>query len=333
MKKFSILLILFTIFCIAYFTASNQVAEKSQPLKAQAESDRKAIKPLNLPAFEAEMPHTDTLDDYTVEIVELNHLDLTKRTSLVHQLKSRTLGKDDFQAFYSFLKTDPILDGPQLGWHSLKNELLVFLIDDGRYKETTAQVMLDIINNPDRHPVMREYTLQYIDDYFERHWLTRKTKEKEVTDLSTIDQELQDGFMKIMWQQLQAGEGPIAGTSLIRLNDLSKNFSVVDQNRLDEETQKMLSDYQAPVSSRMAALSVAADRKLHHLQDYISEQAFDSQNSISFRMAAIHAAVQLEPQKEFYDKLEAEIINDDSSHRVLKRSAQLTLEKFKNTRG
>lgn len=333
MKKFSILLILASTAISAYYLGLQSSSENVEPLRAKKENKKKIIKPLDLPVFEVEVPPADHLDEFTLQIIELNNLNFKKRTVLVQQLKTRTLTKNDFQAFYSFLKTNPVLEGPQLGWHSLKNELLVFVIDDGRYKETTAQVMLDIINDSNQHEVMREYTLQYIDDFFERHWLSRKSKDKEVSEISELDQDLQDTFLKIMWQQLDVNEGPIAGTSLIRLNDLSKNFSVVNQNKLDQETQKMLSDPQVPISSRMAALSVAADRKLNHLQKYISQQVFDNQNSTSFRMAAINAASKLEPLDDFYTKLESEIINDDSSHDILKRAAKLTLVKFKKTRG
>ena len=333
MRKYLVISLMILVGLIAYFTSKtpNEIGNV-EPIQTSIESKNKFKAPV-LPELNNSMPNFDDLDDFTKEIIAINLGNLDKRTNLVHSLKSRVLNEKDFQAFYAFLKINPPKNGAQLGWHSLKNELLVYLINDGRYKESTSSVMIEIINENQQHEVMREYILQYVDDFFERHWLTRKSKDQELTDISKSDQDLQDTLLETVWNQLERVEGPIAGTALVGLNDISRNFSVVNQQRLNQATEKLVLDKSFPVSTRMAAMSVAKERKLDYMHSLISEEAFESNNTLSLRMAAINAASNLGPNENFFKRLKEEIIDNHLSHRVLKRAAQMTINNFKNTRG
>ena len=204
MKKFTYIgILLFAVALLAFFMGRNSApieeveTTASKPLRA---AKRKPVKlpQIALPNLEYTMPLQESLDEITQKLVGFDEsLSISQRNDIVWELRKRTLRPEDFRALYTFLKTNPKEEGPQLSWHSLKNDLLVFVIDDGRYKESTAQLMIDIINDPEQHQVMREYTLQYVTDFFERHWVNRSPgRELEPKELSSIDEQLQDAMLK-----------------------------------------------------------------------------------------------------------------------------------------
>ena len=94
-----------------------------------------------------------------------------------------------------------------------------------------------------------------------------------------------------------------------------------------------MTDDFVPVSSRMAALSVATERKLHHLKEQISDIVFAEGSSLSLRMSALHSVSTMNPGEEFIQKLNEEIINNQNANRLLKRAAALALKKLNKTRG
>ena len=341
MKKFVYIAILLAgVGITAFFLGRNSTGEivvealSSKPVRAVK---RKPVKnpELNLPNLEYTMPAVDLLDEVTEKLVGFDDsISISNRNDMVWDLRKRNLRPEDFRALYTFLKTNPEKDGPQLAWHSLKNDLLVFVIDDGRYKESTAQLMIDIINDPEQHEVMREYTLQYTTDFFERHWVNKSpARGLGPKELSSTDQKLQDAMLKTMWNMLDSVQGPIAGTSLIRLNEMGEYIPNISQAKIDKETERMALGNFIPVSSRMAALSVATERKMHHLKDQIADIAFDESVSVSLRMSALHSVSTMEPGEEFVQKLNEEIINSQNANKLLKRAAQMTLKNLKKTRG
>lgn len=341
MKKFIyIAIVLAGVGITAFFlgrnsTGAHSVMEKpARPVRAVKRTPIK-IPELNLPVLENTMPAIDQLDDLIQKLVGFDgSISISERNDMVWDLRKRNLGPEDFRALYTFLKTNPEQDGPQLAWHSLKNDLLVFVIDDGRFKESTAQLMIDIINDPEQHEVMREYTLQYTTDFFERHWVNKSpSREVESKELSSIDQKLQDAMLKTMWNMLDSQKGPIAGTSLIRLSELAEYMPTISQAKIDKETERMVIENYSPVSSRMAALSVASERKMHHLKNQIADIAFDESVSVSLRMSALHSASTMEPGEEFIEKLSKNLINNQKANKLLKRAAVLALQKLQKTRG
>lgn len=341
MKKFTYIAILlaavgFTAFFIGRNSTGLEVSKDkdSKPLRAAKRKPLK-IPAINLPSLEYTMPAVDQLDEVIQKLVGFDEsISISDRNDMVWDLRKRNLRPEDFRALYTFLKTNPEKGGPQLAWHSLKNDLLVFVIDDGRFKESTAQLMIDIINDPEQHEVMREYTLQYTTDFFERHWVNQSPgRQVEAKELSSIDRQLQAAMLKTMWNMLDSQEGPIAGTSLIRLSELADYMPTISQARIDKETERMALENFAPISSRMAALSVATSRKMHHLKESIADIAFDESVSISLRMSALHSVSTMDPGEEFIKKISKDLINNQKANKLLKRAAVLALKKLQKTRG
>lgn len=334
MKKLVIILGSLSLLVAIVFSAFKSVGtievdQSIVPLRAQNKEPRKLQK-IDLPEISFNIPQIDLLDEYTAKIVGLTGATIEERNDEVWNLKKRNLRKEDFEAMFSFLKQNPRDESIQQAWHSLKNDLLTFVIVDGRYKETTGQLMIDIINDPEQHEVMREYTIQYIPDYFERHWLEVRGKNRnQKTGLSEEESALQQAFVKTMWNMLQERRGPIPGTALIRLHELSETFSIIDKEEVDIATEQMIIDQSMPVSSRMAAFSVASERGMLGLYKSALETALNESGPLTLRMAALHTASSLTPDEQFTAALEKSFINKQEVHPLLKRAAAQAIKKLK----
>ena len=83
-------------------------------------------------------------------------------------------------------------------------------------------------------------------------------------------------------------EGPIAGTALISLHELSHKFQFVDQKVIDHEAKRMITETETSESSRFAALSVAGERQLVNLGilQEIQEIALSDHEAVQIRMSA-----------------------------------------------
>lgn len=336
MKK-NLLLTLLLLGLASYLTyQASKPASVNKVTPVQSVKKEKAPKP-SLPKLDLVVTSPGLLDNTTIEIISTSldsPLSYSQKSKEIEKLRNKDLQKDDFLALYNFLKTKPSLAGAQLALHSLKNDILVFVINDGRYKELTALLMLDIINDPYQHEVMREYTLQYTTDYFQRHWLdTKAGRPMEKSSLSLIDKELQTSFLTTMWNMVGENNGSIAGTSLTRLNDLSENFSIVDSQRIIEESAYIVKDLQAPVSLRMSALSIATKRKLKHLKKDIHEIVLNEENAISLRMAALHTASTMNDQDGFIENITHNFIDNDNVDSRLQVASKMILKQLnKNDR-
>ena len=332
--KIKITLSIITVSLLAFLLGINALPERViefDPIIAKRKAE--VVPKIELPEFKDMMPPIDQLSELTQKIIGFDpDLSTRQRNKLVWQLRKSKLTKIDFEALFVFLKQNPTEPGNQLSWHSLKNDLLVILIDDGRYKELMAQLMNDIINDDLQHSVMREYVLQYTSDYFERHWLD-KLSSKEIGNYSNVDRAQQNKMLETMYNALNWPEGPIAGTSLIKLHDISQKFSCVDQHRIDQETKRLVLDSSISESSRMAAFSIAAERNLNGLEKEVANIAFDSNSKVILRMTALNALIQLTPKESTLERINSEILNDESCDKRLLKAAKMSLKKILKEKG
>ena len=333
MKKFSLILTLMVIGYVAYHFGSDLPKEK--PLGKVSLPKKEAFRAVapELPELKDIMPSAEELDEVTQKIVGFDpSLNFWQRNNLVWELKNRKLTKKDFEAFFAFLSRNPEGEGSQLSWHSLKNDLLVLLIDDGRYKESMAKLMNDIINDEQQHSVMREYVLQYTTDYFERHWLD-KFSGKPITKYSEIDKFQQAEMIKTMIDALKWPEGPIAGTALIRLHEISQTFKIVDDLKINAETKRMVIDPTTSESSRMAAISIAVERNLDGLEQEILQMAFNETESPMLRISALNALTIMTEDENISERISREILNDKNCDKRVLNAAQLSIKKLTKKKG
>ena len=338
MKKLLLIIPLLSFFgLLSYKMFSTEEVEKVEalnaPIKLVEKAPKKEKPEVKLPQLVFEMPAEEDLDDLVKSLVGLTGENILERNRKVFELRKRALKKMDFEAIYTFLKKQPEEEGSNLRLHSLKNDLLVFIIDDGRFKESTAQLMLEIVNDPHQHEVMKEYTFQYFSDYFENNWLSKGLIKTEKTELSDVENSLQNKMISTLWHALKNESGPIPGTSLIKLNEISKKFSIVDTSKLEQAAEVMIKNSSMPNASRMAALSVAAERNMYEIAEVAQEIALSKDAVITLKMSALHTASLMQPDKEFLKQIKKEFIENKEAHRLLRRAAQLALKKLNSGRG
>ena len=308
---------------LSELSAAKPLSELSAPRPR-----KKRIAPL--PRLELNVPVAEHLNESLREIIDAQSaLSFRQRNGLVGGLRQQHLSDDDLWALMAFLKKNPKGEGAQLSWHSLKNDLLKLLIDDGRLQEATGQLMVEIINDADQHPVMREYVLQFTRDYFERHWLLKSPQGMtEKQDLSAFERQIQQAMLDSMWKALDSSHSEMTATSLVRLQELSKNFAVIDQQRLEAAVKDVLQDTSSADIVRMAAFSIAGARGSSDLKELTTEVVFDENNSVLVRMAALHTASVMGTDQDYKEKLTTEFINNEQVDKRLQRAAKLALLKL-----
>ena len=131
---------------------------------------------------------------------------------------------------------------------------MIFTINDGRFKESQAQILEDIVLDDSQNEILREYVLQYIPEYFHKHW-------QEKTEYSPIDRQVMTNLVDMLWRVQDEKSGPIAGTALIALHDLAPDFDLITSKQVEKATRKLL-DASTPEASRMAAFSIAKERNM-----------------------------------------------------------------------
>ena len=88
-----------------------------------------------------------------------------------------------------------------------------------------------------------------------------------------------------------------------------------------------------PNASRMAALSVAVERNMHHLSEVAQTITLSKDAGISLKMSALHTACKMNPNDEFLEQIKQEFIENEQAHRLLKRAAQIAIKKITKERG
>ena len=165
------------------------------------------------PQFEEGLKNTDVLDTNVQKILGLNsELSLRARNQLVSSSKVPLSNRSGPESYSAFLNSKDAEDKGSLAFHSLKNDLLVYVIEDGRLKDQTGSLLSNLLLDENQHEIMKEYVLQYIPDFFERHWVAfrHKKNKQENSNLSIDDENLQNQLINNLWQQIPSRQGPIS---------------------------------------------------------------------------------------------------------------------------
>ena len=323
MKRYSIALALSIIAIFAYYIPqilNPEVELRRSRSEAPKNSKRtRRHSTPKVPVFDFKMPAKGALQSSVQQITGLTgSLSIDARIDLVHDLKNKTLKAADFEALFTFLKARPKVKVDELHWHSLKNEIMIFTINDGRFKESQAKILEDIVLDDSQNEILREYVLQYIPEYFQKQWQGK-------TEYSPIDRQIMTSLVAMLWQVQDEKSGPIAGTALIALHDLSPDFDLITAEQVKKGTRKLLRP-STPEASRMAAFSIAKERSMSDVLPLAEEVCFDDAESVSLRMAALNTAFSLQPNEDFFEKVKTFGKLDELDPR-LKRAAAILIKR------
>ena len=83
----------------------------------------------------------------------------------------------------------------------------------------------------------------------------------------------------------------------------------------------------------MAALSIAAERRLSHITKYSSSMTFDESLPISLRLAAMNTTILLAEDDTFIEEIKSVFLNDNSVDNRLRRAVVLITKKLQKKRG
>ena len=236
--------------------------------------------------------------------------DLIRRDQETFKVDASKLTWEDQQALYAFLEQQPDDLDDHLFFHSLKNDVLLLLMRSKKNPQQLGQKMNDMVLDDNQHHVWREYTVQFIPDFVDR--------ELSSVDLSPEKEELFKDLTETMWKMTEETRGSLPGTALMKLNDLSQDFTSIDRQKIRETALSIASNDQVDSASRMGALRVMTENKWDDQLKGIQQIALDDQVPVTLRMSAIHSAIKLNADEAFKAQLKEKILDAEKSDKRLK---------------
>jgi hypothetical protein len=250
----------------------------------------------------------------------LNEPNHQTASSLIHQLNRKSLTIADFQALTDLLKTSPSSTDADLALHSMKNELILALIANGQYLPQLEEAFINILKDQNQHPVLTDYILQYVSNYFDKRW-------------NKQDSEEQQAFIDLLYRQLQRQEDSIAGTALNALTTLSQDYSRVDQQLISQQAFNMANNINLTQASRSAAIHYLAKENNPEAKNLLTQLTFDNSSPVMLRMAAINAlseqTIKFQGERaSLIQQLQQEFLQEKSNDQRLKTAASAALTKL-----
>jgi len=131
--------------------------------------------------------------------------------------------------------------------NSIKNDILDKLLRQKTLPSGIGQQLADMSKNRKNDPVWRDYSIQYMPQYYERATQDPSIREEERTQIR-----------EALIAALDERDGTLAGTALIALELLSKKDQTFNRKTILETGVDIATDETASTSSRLTALRVTA---------------------------------------------------------------------------
>ena len=131
--------------------------------------------------------------------------------------------------------------------NSIKNDILDKLLRQKTLPSGIGQQLADMSKNRKNDPVWRDYSIQYMPQYYERATQDPSIREEERTQIR-----------EALIAALDERDGTLAGTALIALELLSKKDQTFNRKIILETGVDIANDETASTSSRLTALRVTA---------------------------------------------------------------------------
>ena len=313
MKKFPIIMMAGMLFLAAllFFNSEYEDQELSIPQDSFEETVQKQQQKSTASgrrlASRKDMPDMNELSPKVSFIVGLEDaVSFIARDREALDIDPNKLTKNDYQALMAFMDQQPGEHDDTLKFHSLKNSILILLIKSGRYKYDLGYKMIEMVDAHKQDPVWKEYTVQFIPEYFEKHLSGNHLNHEE--------KDIMNKMIDIMWNATQVQEGALAGTALMKLNQLS-NDNPIDQNRIIESAERVLTGT-FDDASQMGAIDVLLQN--HSVEHFalLNNLTFDNSAPVTVRMIAMNAASRLSNDQSFLERLKEEILTDATDKRL-----------------
>jgi hypothetical protein len=183
---------------------------------------------------------------------------------------SRHLTPGQIEELMDFLRMDPRDDS--LGvteLNAVKNEVLVELLKQDRLSLAVIPFVLEALEDEATDPMWREYMLQHLVTCYRR----------------ADDPSVRERIVQTLWRAAEERDGTFAGTSLLTLRQVSKDFPAsVPPSELQARAAAIAQDREVSQPSRIAAIQVAGR---HPGVIAIARQIVQEERDVLLRTAAI----------------------------------------------
>ncbi len=248
-------------------------------------------------------------------IIGLDGSDLNSRRSAMKKL-TRNLPQDDIKALKSFLDFRYKDNSSErlLVFEGLKNDALDVLLRQENLPEGIGIRLVKMFSDSEHSDVWRDYCIQYLAPYYQRKWPAGKQLSDD-PERKTIEQ--------AYWDATAQADRSFAGTALIGLDILSRTFTNIPRNKVEESAVRIATDDSAAEPARITALVMASSMGR---REVLPEARILAQigETTTLRMAAIAALGKIG------DKSDIELVRSliQSRKKRIQRTAESALEKL-----
>ncbi len=187
----------------------------------------------------------------TIIGMDADREDVKARRSAINRL-TVNLPVDDVAALADFLRKP---HGDESGvslniYNTLRNDVLEVLVRQEQVPDGLGGLMVAMLRNPDEDEVWRDYSLQYMAEYYQRRWSPGSE--------SVADRE-RDLMLDAYREALGRKDAPtLAGTALIGFETLSRQYAEAPRAEVAVRALDLAVDEESSVAARITALRVCS---------------------------------------------------------------------------
>jgi hypothetical protein len=204
------------------------------------------------------------------------------RRAAINQL-TVNLATDDISALVQFL-INPHNEHSGVSittYNVLRNDVLEVLLRQDEMPEGLGGLMVAMLRSPAEDPVWRDYSMQYMNEYYSRRWTPESDLE---TDPEGSDERTQ--MLAAYREAFDHTADTLAGTALIGFERLSRHFPEIPSEEAAAAALQMATNPAMSAASRLTALRICASTGQQGALTTARELAQIGENT-ALRMAAI----------------------------------------------
>jgi len=181
---------------------------------------------------------------------------------------TRDINGTDKKALVDFLHTQyhDEIGMREIAFNAVKNDVLDVLLRQNELVDGLGQVLADMANDDSYGDMWQDYAVQFFASYYEQAFdktmASKSTKEHKddsyensVPSVAREDMnQEQAAMLDTYWGFAEDSENPSAGTALIGLKYLSRNYSEIDQERIVKTAVDIVNDDSRPLGTKITAL-------------------------------------------------------------------------------
>ena len=282
--------------------------------KISSSKPQKVTSTIPLNANPEDSPYPEVIHEVIHQILN-KKLSFIQRTKDILSLRQMTLTKADEQALINHL-----LKPHEDEAHTIQNDLIEHLVRYGKDSKIVGDTLLAILKNEQQSPVIREYILQYVPEYY----LSRWQGAENWGDIEEIDRQK---FNSIMWRMTEFREHSMAGGALFALHRISALHQDLNPDKINQKSHDVLTDPSYSNPNRMAAVQILAFSNREEYYETARKIVMEKEGSILLQVTAIHTAIQSQRHnKPFHQYL---VRLSKGTDPTLRKCAQLNLMNLK----